>query len=710
MRKINTIIAGLMAVVKIDDSFKKVGAGTENLDAGLAAMMASKKATLTAGVESILVKGTNPGDTGLKPHQIEAGKIAAIYAVDPLATIQRFGRGRAGPTFAGTENFTFNTGDFIPDQISDVDIAAGVEAFDGQVLNASMFFSVAYNSLVIDIDPVAELFYPVVIMDPTKASYVISTTITNLMKSVKRDISGAPTEFKKESLVKLLGDTDTFTLDANRLYPVLRAESEDKLLTPNGVPGLTREVTVLDGVVIETAPILINTKVDLLGISQTDELLTLGYMDERDSIHGSTTVDNLIFTLTGSNGTDDVTEYFGRALNGLPATFIPTPNGTFTGNSKEMQLDYVTTSLAWVGGDIEQVDGSVTEIEDLAALTAGYTVKVGFELTGKLNTESGTTVVRANDVEMVELLNASGNVVPTTDATYIAIKAIFDTIALVGVDLKAHASNSNERFRGKLLTADTYECAYTVPTRTKVREQYPVNDSGDDNAKGLVAQVDFTRRAISKEALLELNTMSAVLSGLSNDTQDYGISNKLVNKYFLNTNFDLTTIVDSDDSGTRAAAVTEAFKLNIATAANEMYIASNYHWAFTSSYPNAKPTVILGANSNIGRFLPEKWSDSTFNYVLAISNDVELADNLFMSFGIFDATRNKEGNLLNFGNTFYSPESVVVLQRSGNGSVYNESSVHARYKSQTLCPVLTVLSVSGLEAVLGKVTAYRKTV
>jgi len=105
---------------------------------------------------------------------------------------------------------------FIPDD----KILVGSEAFDRQDLSQSLFFSIVFNALTIEADPVNNLFYPVVVMDSNKASATVTAKIANIMSAVKRDVSGRPVDLKKESIIKNLNNTKLFTLDSNRLYPV----------------------------------------------------------------------------------------------------------------------------------------------------------------------------------------------------------------------------------------------------------------------------------------------------------------------------------------------------------------------------------------------------------------------------------------------------------------------------------------------------------
>jgi len=616
-------------------------------------------------------------------------------------------KGRDQVTVAG-ESKVIDTTSFLDNFIPDDKILVGSEAFDRQDLSQSLFFSIVFNALTIEADPVNNLFYPVVVMDSNKASATVTAKIANIMSAVKRDVSGRPVDLKKESIIKNLNNTKLFTLDSNRLYPVSENDgSGEKLLKVTGVKGLAREVEVFDGEVITTAPYKTNVAIDILGLAQSDALLAKGYMDETDSLNGALSVEKLYFKVAGKDsGGNDVVEYHARDIKGLPAVFTYTP----TGHNKSMQLDYKTESLAWIGGKITKADGTPTAIADLADLPAGYVAKLGINLKGDADAQYGTVELFPVKIELVGVLDAAGNELADTDAIYTKVKAILGAAALEGYDLEAYANNTNARFRGKLLTTDRYTHIYGVPIRAKLRELTAVFDDGDDgDTPGLIAQIQFNKQALSKYGLLELINTATILQNVSDDTEDYGISSKLVRKASVREALDLTTIVNSLKSSDREEDIKSALKLKVKNVAVSLYINSSYNKTFEALYPGVKPTVIIGIDTNIGRFL-DSFEDEVFKYEVAVSNDVLMSGNMFISFGVMGPNRNKEANPLNFGVCFWSPETVIAFQRQDNGKLAQETISMPRFKHQTLLPILGLLEVSGVEEVSGNIPVNTKAV
>ena len=708
MNVLQKITKELRKSVTVDADTVSFVAGNENISSAIAPVIEGKITGLHADVEAAfesLALGAEAIE--FKPYQIEAAKGVAAAAVDPIGTLNRLiTKGRSDIETAG-ESVTVDTARYMDEYIPDNQLGAGNESFDGQDVSASLFFSVVFNSLSISQDAVNELFYPIIIIDNNKTGATVTAKIASIMSVVKRDVSGKPLELKKESIIKNLNNTKLFTLDSNRLYPVLENDDDDRLLHPDDVNGLTRTVEVFEGIDIETAPFKTSVAADVLGLAQADELINRGVMDHTDALTAHLNIETLYFAVTGKNSDgDDITEYHKRNIMGLPAVFTATP----TGHNKDLQLDYKTTSLAWTGGKITKADGTATAIDDLSKLTAGYVVKLRVNLKGDANTQSGNVEVFPVKVALAGVLDASGNEISESSDTYAKMKAIFDVAVTAGYDLEAYATNTNARFRGKLLTTDTYTAVYTVPVRAKLREVTEIFKDGDDgDTAGLLGQIQFNKQALTKYGLLELNNTAAVLENVSFDTEDYGITSKLVSKAFHREVVDMSSIVDGFTSSDREGDITAALRLKVRNVALKLYTESGYNKTFEAVNPGVKPTIIIGTDTNIGRFITS-FEDEIFKYTVAVSNDALMADKLYMSFGVMGANRHKVPNPLNFGMCLWSPEVVIALQRQEGGKAVQETITMPRYKHQTLLPILGLLEVSGIEEVSGKLPQLNKAV
>jgi len=715
MNTITKIMTALKEGVPLNNDYKQIVAGRESKDPIVNGVVAASENTLLTNIENILTDPSVNKSLGygvenashIDAARVEAAKAVAIYAMEPLKSSVSL------TTRAGIEaNTTFNTTVFEPNSTSTDSIIAGIESFDSQKLNidASAYYSMAFNAVAITQDPVVELFFPVFVSDPKSAGFVVTANISSIMSAIERRIDGTVTKYNKQSIIKNLQNTELFTLEANRLYPIYRPESKNKLVIVDGVDGLTEEVIVGAGSTETTAFIKTNTEVDLLGISQPTDLLTKGVMDQTDVLNSYLVLDKILIKITGKDASDTtITEYFIKELAGLPATFFGGQMSSGDNDSKDMKLDYTTKSIVIKGGAFTQADGSVSKLTSVLGIADGYSAKLKIKLNGEANIETGKYIVYTIAVELLDVLDLTGRPVAKTSSSYVAAAEAVSGLTVVGTMPKAYANNDNGRIRSRKLTTTRKTYGYTIQTRFTIREEYSVNKTnntdGDADSAGLVSQILFTQQTMNKFGLLELFDGASKLDNSAIDMTEMGISDDLFNKSSIKDTIDLSVIVDSVESTKRASDITAALELQVSNIAATLSDESGYRTAFLSQYPGKKPTVAIGIDTSLGIYLKD-FSDSVYNYVVAVSSDVLMRGKMVVGFTVMDENRNKKPNIFSYGTCAWSPEVVIAGTRSGETYV-SETMIAPRFRHQTLQPILGVFEVIGLEDVYGKVKAYR---
>ena len=574
------------------------------------------------------------------------------------------------------------------------DLIATIEEMKPTDLKRSIYFSIIYNAFALKQDPVIELFYPIVVVDSMVAQAAMQAKIFELLIAQKRDITGKATAIKKESLIKKLTDNDIFTIDSNRLYPVYRTESADSFVD---VEALKRTVEV-NGVKFTTAPLKVNKEIDILGISQTDELIASGYMDESDTLAEDVEVQSVVFKLTGKDANNnDVTEYHKVLLNGVPALFTP----TFTDRATDIQLNYINDGVAFIGGRVN------TQIADLAGLPNGHYVRLKVNLKGDGNLETGKVAVYPVSVTFLGVYDENGIKLDETSDEYTKMKAIFDQAVIEGYELKAFAKNENVRFTGIMTSSEIYTYIYPIPVRSKFKSRVPVAASEDKSVD--MSQITLTRQAMNRHGFEALRRSAEILSNTPKDVETFGISSKLTDVYFRRITLDIKEIVSNIESSNKPNDVSEALKEYISLLALDMYVKSGYNLAIETLLPGVKPTVIIGLDAKVGKYL-DNWSDSNFNYAVRTSSDPAIKDTIYMSFGFLDGSRNKEPNPLAFGVCFWSPEFVVSVQKSSGDAKVVETIYMPRFHHQEFLPILVVINITNAEELGKKLPIYFKNV
>ena len=698
--KFGNIFNAVKSKVTLDAGISQVVAGTESRNHVTQSDALSKLNAVQGDIEVALTSALideNTGDvTGeLGEENVKAAIEVAKYALNPVQSVEKL----ANKSFNSEQgDIVYGNGTISLDSVDKDAVVAAVEAFKNVDVAASMYFSVSYQAMALKQDPVAELFYPIIVVSPDEAAIKIDVTTTSIILPSKRDSSGKPLKNYKKSIIKELNNTKLFTTDANRIYPVVRAESAGRLFNPAGVTGISQKVTVGDGYTVTTAPIKVNTEVDLIDISSTDELLSKGVIDETDMLNKFLGIDKLYFSLTGTDSIGNaVTEYYERDISTLPAKFVETPNG----NVLDLQLSYANNSIIFTGGKLIKTDGSTSTIAGLGSLANGHYVKISLRLKGDANVETRSFEVNPTKVEFGGVFDASGNPLPETSNEYIKVKGVFDTVKLEGVLPEAYAANDNTRFKAVKLTSDTIRYVYTMQRRHVVEEIVPINGDGDADIKN--STLLFITENLSKNGLNELVTAAGIISNLAVDTEDFGMASEFFRRAFYQDTIDVSTIVDGRESNKRSSDIENALKLMLKSVATKLYIESNYSKVFkvVNNGEVAKPTVIIGTDLTIGSYIND-FSDDMFNYVVARSDEAILNGSLYMSFGVNGKERNTKPSLLNFGFCGWSPEvTLASLNTSGGRSVYETLHMPV-YRHQTVLPILAVLNIHGFESVVGK--------
>lgn len=708
--KFGNIFGAVKSKVTLDAGVSQIVAGAESRNHVTQADALSKLNSIQGDIEVALTSSLIDETTGdvigeISEANVKAAIEVAKYALDPVNSLNKLATKNFNPEDG---DIMFDKGTISLDTVEPSAVKAAAEAFKNVDVAASMYFSVAYQAMALKQDPVAELFYPIIVANPDEAAIKIDVTTTSIIMPSKRDSSGKPLKNYKKSIIKELNNTKLFTTDANRLYPVVRDESAANLLNPSGVSGITTEVTVGDGYTVTTAPVKVNTEVDLLDISSTDELLAKGVIDETDMLNKFLGIDKLYFSLTGSDGTNNVTEYFERDISTLPAKFIETPDGS----KLDLQLSYANNSIIFTGGKLLKTDGSTSTIADLSTLDNGHYVKISLRLKGDANIETRSFEVNPTKVEFGGVFDAAGNTISETSNEYIKVKGIFDSIKLEGVLPEAYAANDNMRFKAVKLTTDTVRYVYTMQRRHVIEEVVPVNGDSDADIKN--STLLFITENLSKNGLNELITAAGVIDNLAVDTVDFGMASEFYRRASYRDTIDVSTIVDGRESSRRSADIENALKLALKSIATKLYIESNYSKVFkiingVNGSTGVKPTVIIGTDLTIGSYIND-FSDDMFNYVVARSDELVLNGSLYMSFGVTGKERNTKPSLLNFGFCGWSPEvTIASLNTNGGRSVYETLHMPV-YRHQTVLPILAVLNIHGFESVVGKLAVNTKTV
>lgn len=644
---------------------------------------------LAASLEAIAV------DLGLRDKyteaQIQAGVAGGIMAGDFksfLAHKSEFPQ-VSTESMGAVQSFGLN------DAVSDR--AFSLEAYDERENRNAVIYSIAYNMQAARQDEFGETFFPTIVVTPDNVGFGITVDLMMVYDAIERKVTGTFEDFKKKNIIRAIADSTVLRKEQTKIVPVNRAQSLAKFVDPTLVAAAN---VVLEGETIQTAPLKIGQKVDLLGLSQTDTLLAAGTMDMTDSIDPYITLQNVYVSVVSGVDTDVLK---------FATVNLPLANFTYStqNNYRVMVLNFHTTSIL-VNKDTKQADGSAL-VALAGVVTNDRIIRLEMTLSGQVNIETGETTVFGNAISVYRMTDNAGLELDLTVAPNAAITAILNAGIIFGYDIQAYRTNMNRRQRGQLIDVTKYTQLYNVALRSPITTIHPINTNGETDASDVQALITATRIRTSNEAVTALINTAQVLSEYVDARDVTGVGPDMlgVGRFFVKPTYftealDVNALVDSLNSSDRANDTQAALINKIRDYVFRMYRDSEYKAAADAfgGGISQTPVAIIGTDPVISRYLSISGDLRTlggeFDYRIVSTLDSRVAGKIFITFGVFDETRNVSPNPMNFGNLAWSPELVLTANISRGSTISKETVVQPRYLFVVHLPIMTVLTITNL--------------
>lgn len=683
----------------------------ESIDSGIRGQLEHGFDELRVVVESI---ASEVGVSKLMTEaQFDAAAMSGLMAINYKSSLNK----KYDPVTVSTESMR----SVMPFGVSDAmfERSFAMEAYDERENKNAMLYSITYNMQAARQDEFGETFFPTITITPDQVGFGVSVDLMTVFDGIERKISGAFEDFKRKNIIRAVADPTVLKRDQTRVVPVARAPQTNAYFVDAAIVPVTN--VVVEGESIATAPLRAGAKLDLLGISQTQELLAKGVMDNTDALDPAISLQNIYVTFT--NGTDtDVIRF--NTIN-LPLSAM---NYNPQSNYREMVLNFKSTSIL-INGKTKQVDGTdLVALADIYNGTAAdgsddFIVRVEVQVTGSVNIETGETTIFGNLVATYTIQNANGDILDVAAAPAAAIASVVNSGSIVGYDLNAFRTNMNRRQRGQLINTTRFTQLYNVPLRSPITAIHPINTDDVIEASDIQALVTTTRIRTSNDAVTSLLNSAAVLREYvdARDTvgagpEVMGVGRFFVRPVFYNDAIDMATSIDSIKSHERAADIQAVLVNKIRDLAYRMYRDSEYKAAADALAGGVAPvpTVIIGTDPVLARYLTVTGDLRTlgneFDVRIVTSLDNRVQGKIFVTFGVFNEQRNTAVHPLNFGNMFWAPELVLTANISRGNTISKETVVQPRYLFVTHLPILSVIEVDNVPAVLNKVAINFKQV
>ena len=673
-----------------DKRIATLAIATENLgEAGTQTLTASYN-----NIESSLKAVAQEGKIAVESFQLEAATMAGMLATDPrLALEARFRSAPEGAVIMGSG---------VPDSRPERGYA--LEAYDERDNRNSQLHSVIFNLLAPKQDEFGETLFPTIIVSPNEQGVTLAMKLFYVFNDFKRSTSGALANYGRKNIIRAYADTKILKNDLTKGVPVLRDggadDNSDKFVDVADVPAWTEDLG--SSISVTTGALKVDQKVDLIGISQTNELLASGVMGPTDSLDTFLRLKTIYIKVVDGANTD-VIALDVSALPGSTYTFAP------QGNYRRMILALDTDSLV-LSPDTTKING-----QPLTALTELATHKARVQLTinGSASLDKGDGIVNGGQLELVALRNAADALV--TNGTFTALAAKLASAEVLGYVTEFYRANSNLRQRGQLVDTQTEYRVIPVNFRSPLSILAPTSRDAADDSSALQTLIMTTGIRISNEAvnavnrfLTQLKGYKAVADTAGNLPEMTAIGHYLVKPVYFEETVELDKTVNTLRSADKFKDIRASLLEKIRYYATEMFRTSEYGAALQVMSGNTaqKPTVIVATDPLLHNYLIQDGDIRTLgeNFEVKIVSTLAdgMAGKIVVTFGVFDQTRNTAVNPLNFGNMLYSPEVVVNLPISRDGQTSKELMVSPRFAHYVNLPVATLLNVSGLPKVLNK--------
>lgn len=645
-------------------------------------------------IESALKAVAGDERIAVESYQLEAATMAGMLATDPLAALNaRFRPLPEGSVIMGSG---------VPDSRPERGYA--LEAYDERDNRNSQLHSTIFNLLAPKQDEFGETLFPTVIVSPNEQGVTLAMKLFYVFNDFKRSASGALANYGRRNIIRAYADTKILKNDLTKGIPVLRVggadDNSDKFVPVADVPAWTEDLGV--GVTVTTGALKVDQKVDLIGISQTNELLASGVMGPTDSLDTFIRLKKVFVKVT--DGTD--TDVFELDVSSLPgATFTYAPQG----NYRKMILSLDTDSVV-LSSDTKKLNGTA-----LAYLTelATHKARVSLTINGTASLDKGDGNVSRGQLSLVTLRNASDAMV--TGPTFDGLATKLAAAEVIGFVPEYYRANSNLRQRGQLVDTQTEYSIVPVNFRSPLAILAPTSRDAADDSSALQTLIMTTGIRISNEAVNALNRFLITLKGYKAVADNAGnlpemtaIGHHLVKPTYFEETVELDKIVNTLRSADKFKDIRASLVEKIRYYATEMVRTSEYAAAMSVLTGNTiqKATVIVATDPLLHNYLVQDGDLRTLGENLDLKIVSTLADGMagkiVITFGVFDNARNTSINPLNFGVMLYSPEVVVNLPINRDGQTSKELMVSPRFAHYVSLPVATLLNVSGLPKVLNK--------
>ena len=587
------------------------------------------------------------------------------------------------------------------------------EAYDERVNNSAILYSMQYNAQAALQEEATETWWPTITVPNDNAAFTIEVKRWFVYDAIERQANGDVADFKRINLVRAARNPDLLNTNDTTGYPVFRNSSADQYWDKTAAGSVvTQSIKPDRNRTLVTAPLRPGVTRDLLGLSQTDEMLNAGPMNQTDSLDTKFTLRTIYVEFT------DPTDPTVKETFKFNTSVIPSSEYTYVlqGGYREMQLNFRTSDLM-LDKNSKTFDNAVPTL--LAGLaTSELMFRLETRASGNVDIQDGKEVLdpSASGVKPIACWSNTKQELPLNAAPAAAIAAILATGKIIGYDLTYYLANSNRRLFGQLMDTRSERQMYYIPLRSPVSIQHPAHVDPSVDAIDIQALLTHTRFRLVNEGIRKIHETYGALTQFASSNDGsidppnvLGVGRFYVKPVRKHLPLDVTSTVMNLTSEDARANIQAVIVNHIRQMGIEMFIESEYAPANSAMHGGVAPMpeLIVLCSPDIEAYITVPGELRTMGGspipIRVVSHiDQTLSGRIYMTFGQFGANRNTEVVPLNSGNLFWSSELVLSGTINRQGATSRETMVQPRYFFLSHLPVIGLIEVTGIPGALAR--------
>lgn len=578
-----------------------------------------------------------------------------------------------------------------------------MESYNEQEFREVQRNTILFNLVSVQQDELGRLWFPPVLLAPGQSGAEVTMFLTLVHNDFQRTTSGDLSALGRKNVLRGFVDPEVLETELTTLYPVFRKDGPGAnakyLADPAIVP--PELISVGGGVEFETTSILIDTKVELLGISQTNETLNIGVRDSTSTISPAARLSRLDIQFG-----DDV-----YAVNtyDLPySSFV----GSLQGDTRDINLNFDTRSIIIRAGS-KTVKG---EDPTTNAVFKDYNLLLATSVNGKITLDTGVTRLAASELELVAATDVDNN--PVDDATFAELAKAVAEGSVYSYRVEAYAENLELRENGHLIESKSYRVIIPVPYLSPITSlsstyhdeaDLPIQLNDLIATNGIRANNRGVKRIL--DAADSLRNYVAILDEDGNVPELEAIATPYVLPAWHSEVVRFSDILDGTRSAHKPEDIQRALLNKFHIVAMTLLQRSEYLVAgrMLTGDQNFKPTLIVATDPTIASLLNVEIENGIgvkykeFDIEIAATPNKDMVGKAFISFAYTKAGQaSTELDVLTFGNFLYRSEMVSNVVKSRNGGTSRARTVTPSFLHTWNLPVLGEFIFEDLPEVTNK--------